>query len=289
MKPIHLFIYPLLFLAGSLLNAQQAKLEKEISTKRNFILENSEGAFECTLEYHDRSDVSFTLYTARGEMRNMANQESFPVVAFVSRSRITAYHFKDEDLAEDVLDFKGDYYNPVECEEVMNNKEGYVSKITFEEGNALWIEKGDTTNYITNTVNLDVYREEEYLWWGSKRISLRNYLPMRNFQIEAESENRVVLSYAFSSNPYNPMGRCGAGEERGLIKFEIDERGNIVSDESFPLESCYRDVYFSRETRNFGSMEYYYYEVEFPEKIKTYYFRPDKALISEVVDDILDN
>lgn len=287
-SPKHFFFF-LLFIAFFTVHGQKARLEKVIISERTYLLENEDQAFECNLAYYDRSDVSFSLYTAKGEIRSLSRPFSFAVVAFVSPSKITIYHFKEVSLADELLSFEGDYFNPWECEEVLSNKEGFERKIILEKGNASWIEQNDTISYIVNTESSKLYEEQEYLWWGSKRNSLSNNSPIRNFEIEAQAENRVVLSYSFGSNPYNPMGRCGAGEERGLLTLEVDERGNIVKDSLIPLESCYRDLYFSRESRSFGSIDYYYYEVESEKGVKKYYFRPSNAIVSESIDDIFED
>ena len=276
-------------LSCSQLCAQEVRIEEEIITEQKYIFENEQQAFECRLSYYDRSDVSFALYSAKGEIRNMASNSSFPVVAFIAPSKMVLYHFDDPKLKEEVLDFEGDYFNPWDCEEVMSNKKDYRRKIIFEKGMAIWIENGDTLSYILDTENPKLYEKKEYLWWGQKRLSLRDFLPRRSWEVEAHAGNRVVLSYAFGSNPYNPMGRCGAGEERGLLCLELDDRGSIVKDEAFALESCYMDIYFSRESRNFGSVEYYYYEVESNEGVKKYYFRPSNAIVSEALDDLFND
>jgi hypothetical protein len=98
-----------------------------------------------------------------------------------------------------------------------------------------------------NGAKLRVY--EEYL--DFKYRSDLNLLELgmyhKGFEVLAWSDGEVLLSYFYDSNPWNPMGRCGAGFESGLCRIWFDVDGGYQGHETYWLESCNSGYYAELE------------------------------------------
>ncbi len=67
-------------------------------------------------------------------------------------------------------------------------------------------------------------------------------LEARNYTVMASGDGAILLRYFYTSNNWNPMGRCGAGYELGLYVLHFNEEGLFLNSEHFPIESCWTGI-----------------------------------------------
>lgn len=91
-------------------------------------------------------------------------------------------------------------------------------------------------------------RQEEYLVWGSRSIPLGELdLGAHSFEVIAFGDSTILMRYWYISNTFNPMGRCGAGTEAGLVVLHFDRMGLYKANRHFPIESCWVGYYHELE------------------------------------------
>lgn len=227
--------------------------------------------------------VSGSLYSAEGSLKDLATGESKPVVAFISPAKTSLYLPKQAEQAQAFLALDSSFQHPWACEAYYHQWPHFQEKFQFEDGQVLRVKAGDSLYFPTDLKKISCFEKREFLQIGSDRLDLQAFYPRRNFELLAQKPGRLVLSYRYGSNPYHPMGRCGAGEERGLLMLEI-KNGRIDSSADFPLESCYRDFYFEREELGQGAARYFHYRVKGIKADQHYYFWPEQVRISRTLD-----
>jgi len=67
-------------------------------------------------------------------------------------------------------------------------------------------------------------------------------LEARNYTVMASGDGAILLRYFYTSNNWNPMGRCGAGYELGIYVLHFNEAGLFLNSEHFPIESCWTGI-----------------------------------------------
>jgi len=70
------------------------------------------------------------------------------------------------------------------------------------------------------------------------------------YEIVAWGDSAILLKFDYGSNPWNPMGRCGAGMELGLSEIIFDKERNPIAWQSWYLESCNNGIYAEYELRD---------------------------------------
>lgn len=97
-----------------------------------------------------------------------------------------------------------------------------------------------------DAAKLNVY--DEYLCIENDCVDLHDLAGYHHgFELLAWSDREVLLSFSYTSNTWNPMGRCGAGIEHGLCRLSFDEQGRFLSHQFYWLESCNQGYYTNWE------------------------------------------
>lgn len=278
----------LALLFGPLVLAQNSTDSSEVirqeSRSRSFQFSEASKSFICELELANFSWHSAHLYTVKGLLKESDGSREIQVVGFKSPSKMTLYEFQNKDTAESFLEFEAPCMNIWDCEVQYHGRKDFIQKWVFEgESGSHILKNGDSISFHFPYPRPHIKRKFEHLKLpNGDTINLKPFMPMRNFSVVAEKGDRVILDFRYTSNTFNPNGRCGAGEERGLLSLQISD-SKIVYDESFYLESCYQGLYFSKEKVPFENDFYYEYIVEgdYGRGIKKVFFRPGLALVSE--------
>lgn len=271
-------------LFGQALN-DSAKVLVHRENSRVFEFQDGGLVYECQLELVNFSWLSSTLQTLKGWIQEKNNSNSRkPVVGFRSIGKISLYRFANSDSAENFLNFASDCSNIWDCEQAYHSRKDFLEKWTFNGTNSSHVKtNGDSLVFNFPYPRNDVRRRFEYLRLrNGDTLNLKGFRPMQNFSVVSEYEDRVVLHFRYTSNTFNPNGRCGAGEEKGLLCLKIVD-AEIIDFDSYYMESCYQDLYFNRQKILFENDFYYFYELDggYAGYNQDFYFRPAKALVSQ--------
>ncbi len=265
----------------------QAQAQIELYKKREacFDFRLKQVDYKVTLRYYRHSRISGSIYTAQGSLSSKT-QGSVPIVAFFSPEKTSLYKLKDSAKVEGFLKMESDCQFPWECEESFHNYPNATFKIVLQDAQGMWVDQGDTSYFSTGLKEIKCFENLEMLEFDGQQVSLKKLYPRRNFEVLAQNQERLILKYRFTSNPYHPMGRCGAGEEHGFTIIHLDDE-KLERVKDYILESCYRDIYFSRKAYNRGQDLYYEYLIESEAGVRHLYFSPSQVRISDKLEDIL--
>ncbi len=115
-----------------------------------------------------------------------------------------------------------------------------------QSGNKRYTQSGDESSHFR--IHLDaskLFNQKEYLIFPNGRlIDLETLNIMaREFTVVAYGDSNVLLQYFYTSNTWNPGGRCGAGYEHGLYILDFNQQGDYQGVRHIPLESCLGGLY----------------------------------------------
>lgn len=122
-------------------------------------------------------------------------------------------------------------------------------RLNQQRGNSYWQKGGQCKPLILDYDPTKINFHAEFLQYdhGQALNLLELAMDHKGFRVVAWSTRTVLLQYFYDSNPWNPMGRCGAGYESGLCILHFDADGGYSRYEEFPIESCNSGLYSEYE------------------------------------------
>lgn len=142
-----------------------------------------------------------------------------------------------------------DYYNEeyIDGWAILNDPDfdQFEIRLNQQRGNCYWQKGAERRPLILDYQQSKINYYAEFLKYNHDEAINLLELGMyhKGFSVVAWSTRTVLLNYFYDSNPWNPMGRCGAGFESGLCILHFDADGVYSHYEEFPIESCNTGVY----------------------------------------------
>ena len=186
-----------------------------------------------------------------------------PVVGIKTSNRLTVYYFKREAPIDTLVNFRLDdngKYSFPEMMERYHEMDGFLQKMTFEDspgaGGALDGEWTDGKMQLPIKVyrrNLDILRHHSLLNIHHNGYDCHIDLYALNLPVFYPGEHavegykvvdgkiRIVLSYERASKAY-VLGACGAGNEDGFLRLEVDEDGQLLKLDDYRIFSCLQNI-----------------------------------------------
>ena len=198
-------------------------------------------------------------------------EPKFPLVGIKTSELLTLYYFKDEALADTLLNFRYDDYDKYNFREMMvryHYMADFVEKMTFKDvygevgkdsvnGRGIRGEWTDGKMHLPINVyrsDLEILQHNSLLkihhngsdfYFDLYALNLPLFYPgehtVEGYAVVGDTV-RVVLSYQRASKAY-ALGACGAGEEEGFLRLVIDgKNGDLLKLEDYRLFSCLKSI-----------------------------------------------
>lgn len=174
------------------------------------------------------------------------------IAGFVNGNSMKLYVFNDAKRTNELLNFetsKDDFYAEVEYYE---NLSGYLEKFELEERYNDNGEEEIIGTWKTSAKSLPVSFDENNLTIKETIYTLafnpKNFYELgrgeyATYNMVAQKNNNFIIEYSYMSNPSNPMGMCGAGEEKEFLFLKFNNNYEKISEENYLYESCLRMIY----------------------------------------------
>jgi len=255
----------------------QTTVTLEESDTRNLLFTASIGK-ETTmpitfcLNVNEMSSGHRDWYSVSGWFQLKGDQEPrFPLAGIKTSDLLTLYYFKDEALADTLLNFRYKDYGQYGFREMMeryHDMGGFLEKMTFIDvngkvgtdsvnGRGIHGEWTDGKMHLPINVcrsDLEILQHNSLLKIHDKGSDFYIDLYALNLPLFYPGEHsvegyavvddtlRVVLSYQRASKAY-ALGACGAGEEEGFLRLEMDgKNGHLLKLEDYRLFSCLKSI-----------------------------------------------
>jgi len=202
---------------------------------------------------------------------NRDGEPKFPLAGIKTSELLTLYYFKDDALADTLLNFRYDDYDKYNFREMMvryHNMAGFVEKMTFKDvygevGKDSVNGRGIRGQWTDGKMHLpiNVYRSDLEILQHNSLLKIHHNGSDFYFDLYAlnlplfypgehtvegyavvDDTVRVVLSYQRASKAY-ALGACGAGEEDGFLWLAIDgKNGRLLQLKDYRLFSCLKSI-----------------------------------------------
>ncbi len=216
-------------------------------------------AISCYLEianYYDGDNYSLT-----GWYQYENKKIPIPLVGFYSQGEITLYHFTDKKRADSVLNIvyneeKMDFWEGMSS---FLNKEGFNEKFRFiyEEGyKGIWTngKKELESSLFYDFPEITTNHEFLQLKIGDlkRTFELKKQFNHDGFVVESSliknGTLKVLLSYSCPSRGrYTVTGSCGGGTDDGFAVIEMNDKGQLITANYFPVNVCLENQYTTEE------------------------------------------
>lgn len=211
-------------------------------------------------------------YSVSGWFRHKDNGEpGFPLAGIKTSELLTLYRFNDQALTDTLLNFRLDDYEKYNFQEMMlryHYMADFLEKMTFKDvygevGNDSVNGRGIRGEWTDGKIqlpikvyrnNLDILQHNSLLKIHHNGSDFDIDLYALNLPLFYPGEHavegyavvgdtvRVVLSYQRASKAY-VLGACGAGEEEGFLRLEINScNGHVLKLEDYRLFSCLKSI-----------------------------------------------
>lgn len=100
--------------------------------------------------------------------------------------------------------------------------------------------------------------DKKYIFFEDIKINLESTVEgvFGDEEIHHVNGKRFVLILQFmASNPTNPMGRCGAGNEVFAVLYRLENK-KVIPFQKFPVSSCLRGYYLESQFFSDNDQEY---------------------------------
>lgn len=258
----------ILSMCGVSVNAQTTVILEEQDTRNllftGYIGEEAMPVTFC-LNVDKMSSGHRDWYSVSGWFRHEGDGEPrLPLAGLKTSGLLTLYYFKEEALADTLLNFRYDDYEQYSFREMMeryHDMGGFLEKITLknEPGSENGI-KGEWTDGKTHLLmkvyryDMDILRYHSLLKIHHNGSDFYTDLYSLNLPVFYPGEHivegykivddtiRIVLSYERASKAY-ALGACGAGNEDGFLRLEIDGRnGHLLKLDDYRISSCLKNI-----------------------------------------------
>ncbi|WP_421753891.1 hypothetical protein [Croceimicrobium sp.] len=170
-----------------------------------------------------------------------------------------AYMDSIREIAYPELDFVDGYPDLMDPWPILSSEEFdfFGERFHFTQDNAYW-QKGAKKEELRLSFDpSQLYRSFRHLVWDDGRAMDLEAMGLvgSGYSVLAENEYSVLLHYIYDSNPWNPMGRCGAGFETGLYLIHFSVEGFFLKADHYALESCNAGTYIEYSLEEDGRLK----------------------------------
>lgn len=211
-------------------------------------------------------------YSVSGWFQYKGDEEfRLPLAGIKTSDLLTLYYFNDKALADTLLNFCYDDYEQYGFQEIMERyhfMEDFLEKMTFKDIYGKFEDdsvsgRGIQGEWTDGKIRLpiNVYRSDLDILQHNSLLKIHHsgsdfYIDLYALNLPlfypgehavegyavVDDTLRVVLSYQRASKAY-ALGACGAGEEEGFLRLEIDGRnGHVLKLEDYRLFSCLMSI-----------------------------------------------
>lgn len=231
---------------------------KNITTNEKLINGKIDDKYDITiyLKFHSLFfGVKSGPYSVKGHYYYDKIKKAIPLVGIYDGG-LTLYQFKSKEKQDTILNSSSEasWYETDKFKNLTSFEEKFI--IEYQTTLGTWIKNNKAHKLILNTLDLNIYKETEYLHVNSNGtlevINLTNLLKNeRQFELinflRDTLQTKILLKYKYPTKSCT-MCMCGAGSEIGYIILIFDKQYKLIKTEALAIESC-ADNIFSEETK----------------------------------------
>lgn len=190
--------------------------------------------------------------------------EAIPVFGLQSGQQLLLFSGESyldsiRELANPELDFIDGYPDLIDPWPILSSEEFdfFEERFYFTQNKAYWQKGAKKLDLRLSFDPFQLYRSFRHLVWDDGRAMDLEAMDLvgSGYSVMAENDHSILLHYIYDSNPWNPMGRCGAGFESGLYLLHFSEEGYFLKADHYPLESCNAGTYVEYSLQEDGKLK----------------------------------